>query len=248
MEWHQRENKHRVQCVFNILFCLYWNWKRCIYFFLFAAGAAEAFGAAAGAAFAAGAAGAAAFGWVVVSFLFAICLLWCDGDVVFVMLYCWERWRGCVHWCVCVYVTEWETQVVQTHGKRIVPWMLRCFKNEVDLVCGIVGTNEICSSRSITFILMFRKKSVPQKRHPFFMQNAVIGPNHRIKYRQKRLEQKKKKEQWHDSKQSSFHFSFSGAISTVRCISQRRRPCLRWVNDFHELSLIFRLIGKFGLI
>jgi hypothetical protein len=46
--------------------------------------------------------------------------------------------------------------------------MLRCFKNEVDLVCGIVGTNEICSSRSITFILMFRKKSVPQKRHPFF--------------------------------------------------------------------------------
>jgi hypothetical protein len=40
---------------------------------LFAAGAAVVF-AAAGAAFAAGAAGAAAFGWVLVSFLFAICM------------------------------------------------------------------------------------------------------------------------------------------------------------------------------
>jgi hypothetical protein len=49
-------------------------WINCcyIYFFLFAAGAAVVF-AAAGAAFAAGAAGAAAFGWVLVSFLFAIC-------------------------------------------------------------------------------------------------------------------------------------------------------------------------------
>jgi hypothetical protein len=48
--------------------------EMCIYFFLFAAGAAVVF-AAAGAAFAAGAAGAAALGWVLVSFLFAICLL-----------------------------------------------------------------------------------------------------------------------------------------------------------------------------
>jgi hypothetical protein len=62
-------------------------WINCcyIYFFLFAAGAADAFGAAAGAAFAAGAAGAAAFGWVLVSFLFAICEEKEEGHMVCMM-------------------------------------------------------------------------------------------------------------------------------------------------------------------